>query len=214
MDKKGIKAYLASLEYPLYFLDFETFDIAIPPFDGIRSYQKIPFQYSMDYLEKDNAEVGHYEYLAPPNEDPRKEIIKRLIKEIPKDACVLVFNKSFEAGILKDLGEWFPEYKKKIDIIISNIRDLAVPFKGKDYYHYKMNGSYSIKVVLPVLVPGLSYDDMDICEGRMASESYLKMCQSADSAENQQICKALIEYCALDTLGMVRIVEELKKVCL
>ena len=213
IDKDKIKKFIESLWYPLYFLDFETFDCAIPPYDNLRPYQKVPFQYSLDYLEKKGGKIGHYEYLAPPNTDPREEIITRLIKEIPQDACVLAYNMSFEKGVLKQLAEWFPKYKGKIDRIISNIRDLAAPFRSKDYYHYKMNGSFSMKIVLPILVPELSYDDMDICEGGMASEAYLKMCQSPDSTENEQIRKALLEYCGLDTLGMVRILEKLGKAC-
>ncbi len=213
VDKGKIKKFIDSLWYPLYFLDFETFDCAIPPYDGLRPYQKVPFQYSLDYLEKKGSKMGHHEYLAPPDTDPREGIIARLIKEIPQDACVIVYNMSFEKGVLNQFAEWFPKYKRKIDRIISNIRDLAAPFRSKDYYHYKMNGSYSMKIVLPILVSELSYNDMDICEGRMASEAYLKMCQSPDSTENEQICKALLEYCGLDTLGMVRILEKLKKAC-
>ncbi|MEE8328970.1 MAG: DUF2779 domain-containing protein [Thermodesulfovibrionia bacterium] len=213
VDKGEIKKFIDSLWYPLYFLDFETFDCAIPPYDGLRPYQKVPFQYSLDYLEKKGGKIGHHEYLAPPNTDPRKEIIARLIKEIPQDACVLAYNMSFEKGVLKQLAEWFPEYMGKTDRIISNIRDLAAPFKSKDYYHYKMNGSFSIKKVLPILVPELSYDDMEICEGGMVSEAYMTMCQSADPSEVEQIRKGLQEYCRLDTLGMVKIVKKLEKVC-
>ncbi len=213
VDKSKIKEFIDSLWYPLYFLDFESFDCAIPPYDGLRPYQKVPFQYSLDYLEKEGGKMGHHEYLAPANTDPREEIIARLINEIPQDACVMVYNIAFEKSVLNQLAEWFPKYKGKINRIILNMRDLAAPFRSKDYYHYKMNGSYSLKNVLPVLVPELSYDDMEICEGGMASQAYLKMCQSPDSTENEQIRKALLEYCGLDTLGMVRILEKLKKVC-
>ena len=213
INKDKIKEFIDSLWYPLYFLDFETFDCAIPPYDDLRPYQKVPFQYSLDYLEKKDGKIGHHEYLTPPNTDPRKEIITRLVKEIPQDACILSYNMSFEKSVLKQLAEWFPKYKGKTERIISNIRDLAAPFRSKDYYHYKMNGSYSIKTVLPLLVPELSYDNMEICEGGMASEAYLTICQSPDSTENEQICKSLLEYCRLDTFGMVKIVEKLKKAC-
>lgn len=212
LNKAAIKGFLDSLWYPLYFLDFETLSEPIPLFDGTRPYQKIPFQYSIHYLEKEGSKPKHYELLADPNIDPRKEITARLVEQIPKNACVIVYSVGFEKSILNNLKAWFPEYDSKVDKIINNIHDLMIPFRNQYYYSWQMKGSYSIKAVLPVLVPELSYEGMEISDGEMAMLAYKKMCESTDPSEIEGIRKALLEYCRLDTLGMVKIVERLKEV--
>ena len=108
------------------------------------------------------------------------------------------------------MAEWYPEHRDKIETIISNMRDLADPFRQKDYYCYQMEGSYSLKAVLPALVNNLSYNGMAISDGNMAMDAYYRMCSEKDSAEVEKIRKALLEYCRLDTLAMVKILEKLK----
>jgi hypothetical protein len=211
LDRTEIESFIDTLWYPLCFLDFETIFVPVPPFDGIRPYQQIPFQYSLHCLEEEGAEPTHSEYLASPNIDPREKLISKLIKEIPENACTVVYNKSFEKGVLQNLGEWLPKYKGKADTVIENLRDLADPFRKKDYYHWEMKGSYSMKAVLPAMVSDLSYDNLEISEGGMASEAYKRICRSEDTDEIKKIQKALLEYCRLDTLGMVRILERLKE---
>ena len=209
--KKGaLNEFLDSLWYPLYFLDFETLSEPIPPFNGTKPYQKIPFQYSIHYVTKKGSKPGHHEFLADPNADSRRTIAEMLTEQIPKNACVIAYNMSFEKGVLTNLKSWFPEFGIKIDNIIINLRDLMIPFKKQHFYSWQMKGSYSIKAVLPVLVPELSYNDLDISNGDMAMLAYKKMCQSKDPSEMEAIRKALLEYCKLDTLGMVKIIEKLK----
>ena len=210
INPEKIKEFLATLWYPLYFLDFETFMSPIPMFDGTRPYQHVPFQYSLHYLENENAPLQHQEFLAAPNTDPRKELLEKLLREIPDNACVLAYHKSFEIGRLKDLAEWYPEHRDKIETIISNMRDLADPFRQKDYYCYQMEGSYSLKAVLPALVNDLSYNGMAISDGNMAMDAYYRMCNETDATEIERIRNALLEYCRLDTLAMVKILEKLK----
>jgi hypothetical protein len=213
-NKAAVKEFLDTLWFPICFLDFETtFMVPIPMYDETRPYQQVPFQYSLHYLEKENAELQHYEYLAPAHVDPRKELLDKLLKEIPENACVLVYNKTFEIGVLNNLAKWFPEYFDQIKNIILNIRDLMIPFRRKDIYRWEMEGSYSIKYVLPALVPELSYDDMEISDGGIASNSWLSMRDLEDLDATERIRKALLEYCKLDTLGMVKIIEKLKTVC-
>ena len=113
INQKKVKEFLDSVWYPLCFLDFETFYSAIPPLDGTRPYQQIPYQYSLYCKDNADAELRYYEYLSQPGIDPRKELIEKLLKEIPENACAVVYNKSFEIGVLKSLGGWFPEYKEK-----------------------------------------------------------------------------------------------------
>jgi len=213
-NKAAVKEFLDTLWFPICFLDFETtFMVPIPLYDETRPYQQVPFQYSLHYLESENAELQHYEYLAPAHVDPRKELLDKLLKEIPENACILVYNKSFEIGVLNDLAKWFPEYFDQIENIILNIRDLMIPFRRKDVYRWEMEGSYSIKYVLPALVPELSYDDMEISDGGIASNAWLSMRDLEDLDATERIRKALLEYCKLDTLGMVKIIEKLKTVC-
>ena len=210
--KEIIRDFLNSLWYPLYFLDFETFMLPIPLFDGIRPYQQIPFQYSLHYMEQQGGELNHSKFLASPNCDPRKELTEKLINEIPDNACVLAYNMSFEIRILEDMAVWFPEYSDRIENIIGNMRDLMAPFRSKDCYLWQMNGSYSIKLVLPALVSELSYDKMEISDGGMAMNAYATMCETKDPGELERIRKALFKYCRLDTLGMVKIVEKLREI--
>lgn len=212
INKAAIREFLDSLWYPLYFLDFETFMTAVPLYDGTKPYQKIPFLYSIHYLAKEGSKLKHHEYLAEPNTDPRKEIAKRLVEQIPKNACVLVYSMGFEKSVLNSLKGWFPEYGKGIDSIINNLQDLMIPFKNQHYYSWQMKGSYSIKAVLPVLVPELGYDGLEVSDGDMAMLAFRKMCESNEPTEVENIRKALLEYCKLDTLGMVRIVERLKEI--
>jgi len=208
----GVKKFIDSIWYPLYFLDFETtFMNPIPMFDGTRPYQTVPFQYSLHYLEREGAELRHCEYLAPAGVDPRKELIEKLMNELPDDACVVVYNKSFEKGTLSSLKRWFPEHKERIANIINNLRDLMILFDKKVVYYWQLNGSYSLKNVLPALVPEMSYEGMEVNDGEMAANAYFQMQESKDSDEIEHIRKALLEYCKMDTLAMARIVEKLRE---
>ena len=211
-NKNAIKEFLDTLWYPLCFFDFETtYMVPIPMFDGTKPYQQVPFQYSLHHLESESAELKHYEYLAPANTDPRKELIEKLLDEIPENACVLAYKKSFEATILDYLKGWFPEYADQIDKIIDNLRDSAIPFQRKDIYRWEMEGSHSLKGVLPVIVPELTYEGMEISDGAMASNAWLSTWELDDPEEIQKIRNALLEYCKLDTLAMVEILKKLRE---
>ena len=206
IDRTKIKEFLDSLWYPMYFLDFETlFMVPIPLFNGTNPYQKVAFQYSLHYIEKEGGELKHHEFLPSNGNDPREQLIKKLMNEIPDNACVLAWNKSFEEGRLKEFKQWFPAYREKIDIIINNMRDPMPLFRSKDIYHWQMNGSSSLKDVLPVLVPEMSYYGLEISNGGMAANAYIEIIQTKDANKKEKIRKALLEYCRLDTLAMVKI---------
>lgn len=211
INKPELKNFLKSLKYPICFLDFETYSLAIPPFDGVRPYQKIPFQYSIHCINRDGATAKHFEYLTGNGEDPREIIATRLIQEIPENACVVVYNKKFEKEILNNLKEWSPKYANRIDQLIENIRDLMDPFSDKHYYDWRMQGSVSIKKVLPVLIPAMSYEGMQVSNGSEAPLAYFKMSETHDAGEREKIRKDLLEYCKLDTFAMVKILEKLRK---
>jgi hypothetical protein len=210
-DAPAIGAFLGSLWYPLCHLDFETFDTPIPPFDGTRPYQKIPFQYSLHIERRPGAAPEHFEYLSPPKVDPRRELAERLLAEIPEGACVLTYNQAFEKSVLRDLAAIFPDLAESLQTRIEHIRDLMLPFKKRHLYRWPMRGSYSIKKVLPALVPELSYQGLSVADGGMAMLAYHEMCAAQDPERTAEIRRDLLAYCALDTWAMVRILGELRK---
>jgi len=209
-DHAAVKAFLDSLWYPLCFFDFETSMEAIPAYDGIRPYQQVPFQYSLHRMDQNGCDVRHDEYLALPRTDPRRGLIEKLVSEIPAHACVLTYNKSFEIARLRDLAIWFPEYKDKIEMIIENIRDLADPFRRYHIYNEQQYGSYSLKYVLPAMIPDFGYDHLDVQNGGMAMDAFATMNQTDDNNEIASIRQSLLEYCKLDTLAMVKILERMQ----
>ena len=175
IDTEQIRNFVKELSYPLYFLDFETINPAVPIYDGSRPYQQLVFQYSLHIQESHSSEVVHKEYLADPSKDPRIGFIEQLVKECGTTGDILVYNVSFERVKLKDLIEVFPKYLSELRVIISRLKDLMVPFQKKWYYTPEMKGSYSIKFVLPALVPELSYNELEIKEGVTASNTFLSM---------------------------------------
>ncbi|QXE87349.1 DUF2779 domain-containing protein [Geomonas nitrogeniifigens] len=210
VDRKAIRAFLNQLSYPLYFLDFETFISAVPPFDGTSPYQQIPFQYSLHYQKRRGGKIHHVEFLAVPGEDPRKALLKSLLAAIPDGSCVLAYNSAFENRVLKDLAGRYKGHRARVNRIVANMRDLMVPFNTRACYKWEMKGGYSIKNVLPALVPELSYSGLKIANGGAAMEAYHEMCAVKDKPEELAAVRgALLEYCKLDTLAMVRILEKL-----
>jgi len=171
IDKKAIKEFLSDLNYPLYFMDFETFQPAVPMFDNSKPYMQIPFQYSLHYKKSKKSEVEHFEFLAETGNDPRVKFIENLLRDTKNEGDLLTYNKSFEVLRLKEIAEAFPKYKKEIEERINRVKDLMLPFQKKYYYNYKMQGSYSIKYVLPALIPELSYKYLEINEGGLASKT-------------------------------------------
>ncbi|MBZ7936587.1 DUF2779 domain-containing protein [Campylobacter sp. B0100352/1] len=211
INKDKIKAFLATLSYPVYHLDFETFSQAIPEFKGVRPYEQIPFQFSLHIDNKDKLE--HREFLSQCGVDPREQLVKNLIAYIPKDVCVLAYNASFEKGVIRKLADLYPEFREHLLNIESNIKDLMIPFQNKDYYHYKMQGSYSIKMVLPALIPQMeqAYKNLSLIHnGGEAMQSFESM-KNMDELTQNQYRKALLEYCKLDTLAMVKILQHLEE---
>ncbi len=211
IDVEAVRTFTQSLWYPLCFMDFETtYKNPIPLYDDTRPYQQVPFQFSLHVIREAGGELEHHEFLADGSENPQKEFIERLLSVIPRDACILAWNKGFEVGRLREVAATFPEKKGDIDGLIENTCDLMTPFKNKSIYHWRFNGSYSIKDVLPALVPELSYDTLDISDGEAASTAWVQMIQSGDEKQQATIRKQLLQYCHLDTLAMVRILESMK----
>ena len=146
IDKAGIAKFLNTLSYPLYFLDFETMQSAIPPFEGTKPYQQIPFQYSLHYIEYEGGPLLHKEFLGESGTDPRRALAEQLCADIPLDVCTTAYNKSFECSRIKELAEMYPDLADHLLNISDNIKDFLDPFRDGYYYTKDMGGSFSIKV--------------------------------------------------------------------
>lgn len=215
IDKSGIEECLSTLSYPLFFLDFETFQPAIPLYDNSKPFQQIVFQYSLHYIEKEGDELKHKEYLAYPGEDPRRGVAEALCRDIPWNVCTTAYNMGFEKGRIKELAEIFPDLADHLMNIHDNIQDLMIPFQKKYYYNKAMQGSYSIKYVLPALFPddpSLDYHNLEgVHNGGEASSTFMAM-QKMDKDELEEWRINLLKYCGLDTYAMVKVWEALKDV--
>ena len=212
IDKKKIKDFLNTLSMPLYFLDFETFQMPIPKYCNTSAYEQIPFQYSLHYIE--NNKLYHKEFLAEAGIDPRRKLAENLVRDIPIDVCTLAYNMSFEKNVIKKLAEIYPDLSNHLMNIYYNIKDLMIPFKERYYYTKAMQGSYSIKYVLPALFPNdesLDYHNLDLIHnGSEAMNAYANL-EGKSKEELEHIRERLLKYCELDTYAMVKIYQKLKK---
>jgi hypothetical protein len=210
VDKPAITAFLKQLKYPLSYLDFETIGTAIPIYDNSRPYQQVPFQFSLHIVQSEGAEPEHYKFLAEGTNDPRPEFMRRLRESLPCAGSIVTFNASFELSRLRECCDLLPEFKPWARIVSARVVDLLLPFRGFRYYHPKQNGSASMKAVLPTLT-GKGYDQLIIQDGTTASLQFLRATFGNLSVEEcAAIRKQLDEYCGLDTLGMVWIIDALR----
>lgn len=216
VNKESIRDFLDTLSFPLYFLDFETMQTVIPRFVGTKPYAQIPFQYSLHYIEREGGELKHTEYLAKSGTDPRRELAERLCADIPMNVCVTAYNKSFECTRIKELAAAFPDLADHLLNIEANIRDLLVPFQTGCYYNRAMGGSFSIKSVLPALFsddPALDYHNLDgVHHGGEAMTLFPKI-KDMPPEEQKKARYNLLKYCELDTFAMVKVWQELVRVC-
>lgn len=212
VDAGEIRKFTETLSFPLYFLDFESFQPAVPLYDGTRPFQQIVFQYSLHYILREGGEAGHREFLAYPGDDPRRALAERLCEDIPAGACVTAYNMTFEKSRIKELAGLYPDLAEHLMSIHDNIVDLMVPFRNKWYYNRAMQGSYSVKYVLPALFPddpALDYHNLDgVHNGAEASAAFENMARM-DAAELEKYREHLLRYCELDTLALVKIWEKL-----
>jgi hypothetical protein len=205
-----IERFLSELKYPLHFLDFESFQTAIPLFDGTRPYEQIPFQFSLHLVREVGAEPEHHKFLAEGRNDPRPEFLRRLKSAVEPAGSILAFNATFEKGRLKECAEAFPQYQPWVEVVTNRMVDLIIPFKGFQFYHPNQCGSASLKYVLPALT-GKDYKGLQIQEGGMASREFIRVTfTDVAESERQRVRQALDLYCGQDTEGMVWILEALR----
>jgi len=214
IEKPKIKEFLDTIEYPINFFDFETFQNAIPRFNNQRPYAQMPFQYSLHILHEDGT-LEHKEFLGDENSDPRRPLSEQMLKDMTPTGSIIAFNQSFEITQIKNLALVCQDISDELLALNERFVDLAHPFQYKYYYHPKFNGKYSIKVVLPTLFPDddeLDYKKLgSIQNGGDAMDTFANLHLLKDKNKLDEIKKDLLAYCRLDTLAMVRIWEELHK---
>jgi predicted RecB family nuclease len=210
MVSDQLKGELDQLEYPLWFIDFETVAPPVPRHAGMGPWQNIPFQWSAHRVDAVGAEPEHYSYLGDTRGDPRREFARTLVETVTGEGQVLVWYRPFEDGRLKELAAEYPEYRGRLVALRARLWDL-LELVRRHVYHPAFFGSFSIKAVLPALVPGLSYDGLEVHRGDEASLAWDRMTRGdAGVEEHARVRRALEEYCRLDTLAMVKILEYLR----
>ncbi len=208
-----IAAFLGRLKYPLYFLDFETFMTAIPPYDLMSPYEQVPFQYSLHVIDSPGSRPRPFAYLSDAASDPRPEILAGLKAQLGRGGSIVAYNAGFEQRILESCARRFLEYGTWFESIRSRLVDLLIPFREFHYYHPDQAGSASLKAVLPALT-GMSYEGLEIADGQTASRRFCDLAfGNLKDAEKEAIRKALEVYCHQDTEGMIEIITALKRIC-
>jgi len=200
-------AVLKELPWPRYYLDFDTIGLAVPRWKGIRPYVQIPFQWSC-HIHHEDDRLEHIEFLDVSGEDPRRSCAESLVKHINNDGVLIAYNAGFEKRVIRELAEMYPDLSEPLLAMNERFVDL-LPITRNAYYHPSQMGSWSIKAVLPALVPELSYSDLEgVQDGGDAQLAWIQAA-SANQEDRNRIAGQLLEYCKLDTLAMVKIVETL-----
>jgi len=202
---------LESISWPVYFLDFETVMTAIPLYPDIAPYTQIPTQYSIHKCSELGQVIDHFEYLADPSKDCRKEFITNLNNDLKEEGSIVVYS-NFEKVIINNLGKLYPFFSPKLSSLVDRMIDLEAIIRG-NFYHPDFHGSTSIKRTLPALVPDMSYEDLDIADGNsaMAAFAYLALGKYNEGIEAKSTKRNLLNYCKQDTLAMVRLHQKLIK---
>jgi hypothetical protein len=211
IHKEKIKAFLDTFFYPLYFFDYETLSSVIPPFDGMRPYADYPFQYSLHVIDSPGGEVKHMEYLHSESSNPIPQLIEKLKSDIGDKGTILTWNMSYEKGCNDRMAQMYPEHKQFLDDLNDRIDDLMMPFSKMWLVDKDFLGSASIKNVMPVIVPELSYKKLEVQDGLYARRLWTQSILEEKGENKKQALSDLSAYCTLDTFAMVRILEELRK---
>jgi len=213
IDAEAISTFLDTLGYPIYHLDFETYQQAIPEFRGISPFMQIPFQYSL-HREQADGSLEHREFLAVDGVDPREALAHQLCEDIPRDVTVLAYNMGFEKGVIKKLALEYSQLCSHLMDIHDNIQDLMKPFQQKHFVTPSMRGSYSIKYILPALVPEMeqAYSKLDGVQNGSDAMSAFANLSKLEGREKEKMRESLLTYCKLDTLAMVKILAKLREV--
>ena len=211
IDLNGIEEFLKKLKYPYYYLDFEAINPVIPIYDKSRSFQHIPFLYSLQ-IEVESGEILN-DFFIEEDEDPRLGILKKLSTLIKNDGSIICFNDTIEKKCIQESVSVYPEFSNWKDSINDNFVDLSIPFKNFSYYNPLQGGSTSLKSIITPLT-GMDYKELAIQDGSLANREYLnlKLDKNLDNLKKEKLKKNLIDYCKKDTQAMITIIHTLKKI--
>jgi hypothetical protein len=212
IDEQSIRQALNSFQYPLFFFDFETLSPAIPRFEGMSPMGTFPFQYSCHILSE-SGELAHKEYLHRDKGDPRRAVAEHMLETLGRSGTIIAYYAIYEKGVIKKLAETFEDLANDLMALHVRIWDQLDIFKDH-YLHPGFHGSNSIKSVLPVIVPALSYEQLELVhDGTEAQAIFDRAIRMANSSERDKLFQALLDYCRLDSLAMVEIHRHLMAVC-
>lgn len=198
-----LKRALEAVEYPVHHLDFETIMPGIPCYPDTRPYEPVPVQWS-NHIEDEPGRWRHQDYLHVEASDPREVLTEALLTSLGSAGSICVYS-PYEQSILERLAERYPSMRAELNRVIRRLWDL-LPVIRDHYYHPAFGGSYSIKTVLPAVVPSLGYGDLDIQEGGSAAQEYYRMVfKETDWVKRETTRHALLEYCKRDTLAMMEL---------
>jgi hypothetical protein len=198
--------FMRGLAYPRYYFDFETVGPAIPVWKGTRPYEVLPFQWSC-HVEYENGRLEHHEFLSLNGMPPMRACAEKMIKDMDTEGPILMYT-AYERGVINGLAERFKDLAESLRALTDRLVDIAPPIK-EAYYHPDMNGSWSLKAVLPTIAPDLDYNALEgVHEGTEASNAYLEAINPETTVERkEELRHQLLKYCEYDTLAMVRLVE-------
>lgn len=197
---------------PIAFLDFETVGVPIPVWPRCRPYEAVPVQFSC-HVQDAEGRVTHHEWLADGPEDPRPALAERLIQACEGARTVVAYNAGFERQCIEQMADALPDLAAPLRSIAARLAD-PLPVIRNHVYHPDFGGSFSLKRVLPALVPGLGYEDLAINEGVMASLALERLLfQGAEFTESAkgELRTELLRYCCRDTWGLVRLLGRLQE---
>ena len=190
--------------------------LALPEYPNSKPYAQILFQYSLHYIETEGGEINHKEFLGVSGEDPRRALAEQLVKDIPTDGSVIVFNETFEKTRIKELAELFPDLAPQLLRIRENIKDLLKPFRKGYYYNKAIGNSFSIKSILPAMFPddpALDYHNLEGVHNGGEAMTIFPLIKDMPPAEQEIARRNLLKYCELDTYATVKIWQKLKELC-
>ena len=207
----GLADALAGFVSPIAFLDFETVGLAIPVWNGCHPYDQVPVQFSA-HVQSAAGGMTHHAWLAEGPADPRPALAERLIAACEGARMIVAYNAPFERSCIRQLADAVPHLAAPLESIAGRLADL-LPVVRQHVYHPDFGGSFSLKRVLPALVPEGRYDGLAIAEGETASLELARLLFHGEvmaPAERERLRRALLEYCHLDTWGLVKLLERLR----
>jgi hypothetical protein len=211
VNRRAARKFLSSLRPPLHYLDFETFQAAVPVVDGTRPWQQVPFQFSLHVAASSGSQLEHHGWIWDGKGDPRRALLEELRPHVREKGSIIAYGAAFEKARLSECAQAHPELAGWVQEILGRVVDLLAPFRSFAVYYPSQSGGASMKRVLPALT-GKGYKDLAIQEGGQASREFARVTfGNAGKEERQRVLRELEEYCGLDTKGMADIVQALEK---